>query len=224
MSKEDRKKREKERRRNNIIDAAETIIFAQGIEQATMEEIADEAELSKGTLYLYFKNKSELYMAICERGSTMLNSQFSGLFAEELTGLELVKKMGATYLNFVSNNPNYFNAFMHYESMIDVEELQKSEMAQSCESNLRQAMHFMVRALQIGMQDGTVNDSYDPKELAVMLWSGTRGISMMHHMKEKGHHYEMIDEMDIEITTLFDNFLTLIVEGMATEEVRNKKN
>lgn len=223
MSKEDRKKREKERRRNRIIDAAENVIFSKGIEQATMEEIAREAELSKGTLYLYFKNKSELYMGICERGSNMLNDQFSTLFAEEYSGLELIQKMGATYLNFVRENPNYFNAFVHYESMVDAEEIQNSEMAQSCERNLKQAMHFMVRSLQVGMQDGTVDDSYNPKELAVMLWAGTRGIGMIHHMKEKGHHYEVVDEMDINITTLFDNFLTLLSEGMASKEMKNNK-
>lgn len=56
MGTTERKKREKERRRNTIIDAAEKVIFSKGLDQSTMTEIAQEAELSKGTLYLYFKN------------------------------------------------------------------------------------------------------------------------------------------------------------------------
>ncbi len=68
MGIEERKQREKEERYNVIVDAAETVIFSKGIEQATMEEIAREAELSKGTLYLYFRSKNELYTAIARFG------------------------------------------------------------------------------------------------------------------------------------------------------------
>lgn len=223
MGTEDRKEREKQRRRNTIVDAAEKVIFSKGLDQSTMEEIAEEAELSKGTLYLYFKNKNELYMAIVERGSNMLNNKFSKVFAEDRTGLELIRKMGKTYLDFVKNNPNYFNAFMYYESHQDIDELRESEMAHSCEKNVSEAMTFMVRALQIGMQDGTIDSSYDPKELAIMIWASTRGITTIHHMKNKGHHFKMLDEMDIETSSLFENFLNLIGSGMATEQARKQE-
>lgn len=220
MGTEERKAREKERRRNNIIDAAEQVIFAKGLDQATMEEIAEEAELSKGTLYLYFKNKNELYMAITERGSDMLNERFSKIFTGDQTGLELIRLMGQTYLNFVRDNPNYFNAFVYYESLKDAEELDSSEMAQTCEANRREAINYMVRCLQIGMQDGTISSSFNPKELATLIWASTRGITMMHHMKQSGHHFKMLDDMEINTESLFENFLNLIGTGMATEKGR----
>ena len=223
MGTEERKAREKEQRKNTIIDAAENVIFSKGLEQATMEEIAEEAELSKGTLYLYFKNKNELYMAICERGSNLLNSRFSKIFAGNHTGIELIRMMGETYLAFVQNNPDYFNAFIYYENLKDSEELQSSEMAQTCEDNRREAMNYMVRALQIGMQDGTIDNSYDPRELALLIWSSTRGITTITHMKQTGHHFQMLDEMDIDMDSLYKNFLNLIGSGMATEKGRKYK-
>lgn len=224
MGTEERKAREKERRRNQIVDAAEKIIFAKGLDQATMDEIAEEAELSKGTLYLYFKNKNELYLAITERGSNILNARFAKVFAgaHDHTGIELVRLIGETYLNFVRENPNYFKAFMYYESLSDVEELQQSEFAQTCEENRREGMNFIIRALQIGMQDGTIDDSYDPKELAIVIWSSTRGITTVSHMKEIGHHFEMLDEMEIPMDSLFENFLKLVGTGIATEEARKR--
>ena len=48
----ERREREREQRRNTILDAAETVFFSKGINLATMDEVAEEAELSKGTLYL----------------------------------------------------------------------------------------------------------------------------------------------------------------------------
>lgn len=222
MSTEERKKREKKQRYNLIIDAAEKIIFSKGIEQATMQEIAHEAELSKGTLYLYFKNKNELYTAIAERGSDILNRQFAKVFAGDHTGLELIRKMGKTYLNFVSENPDYFQAFMHYESMSDIKELQESKAAEGCEENRREGLSFMIRALQIGMQDGTIDESYDPKELAMVLWSSTRGITTMTHMKGVGHYFKVLDEMKIDIGSMFDSYLTLLHKGMASDEARTE--
>lgn len=223
MGTEERKAREKERRRKAIIDAAEKVIFSKGLEQATMKEIAEAAELSKGTLYLYFKNKQDLYIAICERGSNMLNQKFSKVLAGDQTGIELIRLMGETYLDFVHNYPDYYNAFMYYENLKNTEELENSETAQTCEENRRQAMTFMVRALQIGMQDGTIDDSYDPKELAIVLWSCTRGITTMDHMRQTGHHFKMLDEMDIETSSLFSNFLDLVGKGMATKKARNEE-
>lgn len=223
MGTELRKAREKEQRRNHIIDAAEQVIFSKGLEETTMEEIAEKAELSKGTLYLYFKNKNDLYMAICERGSNLLNSRFAKVFTGNHTGIELIRLIGETYLDFVSNNPDYFNTFMYYEALKNAEELQTSEMAKTCEENRREAMTYMTRALQIGMQDGTIDNSYDPKELAVLLWASTRGITTITHMKQTGHHYKMLDEMDINTDSLFKNFLNLVGTGMATEKGRKQK-
>ena len=227
MGKEERKAREKERRRNQIIDAAERIIFSKGLEQATMDEIAEEAELSKGTLYLYFENKTELYVAITQRGSDLLNSKFAKIFSEahDQKGLELIRKMGETYLNFVEKNPNYFTAFMYYESLGDLEALEESTYVEQCNQNRREALNFMVRALQIGMQDGSVDERYEPKELATIIFASTRGLTAMAHASGRGHHAKLLEEIEVEMSTVFENFLNLLVKGMASEkELNNSKD
>lgn len=227
MSKEERKAREKERRRKRIIDAAERVIFSKSHEQATMDEIAEEAELSKGTLYLYFKNKTELYIAITQRGSDLLNSKFAKIFAgaHDHTGLELIRMMGETYLNFVREHPNYFTAFMYYESLSDVDELENSTYAEQCDQNRREALNFMIRALQIGMQDGSVDDRYEPKELATIIFASTRGLTAMAHASGRGHHFQLLDEMEVSMSAIFENFLNLLVSGMAsTKELESPEN
>jgi AcrR family transcriptional regulator len=67
MGIQERKTREKERRRQQIMVAAKRVFVEKGFTKATMEDIAKDAELSAGTLYLYFKNKNELYasLALC---------------------------------------------------------------------------------------------------------------------------------------------------------------
>jgi AcrR family transcriptional regulator len=67
MGIQERKERERERRRQQIMVAAKRVFSVKGFSKATMEDIAKEAELSPGTLYLYFKNKDELYASLSLR-------------------------------------------------------------------------------------------------------------------------------------------------------------
>lgn len=73
MGIKERKEREKERRRQQIIVAAKRIFSAKGFNKATMEDIAEEAEISPGTIYIYFKNKDELYASLSIRILQHLN-------------------------------------------------------------------------------------------------------------------------------------------------------
>ena len=67
MGIQERKERERERRRQQIMVAAKRVFSVKGFSKTTMEDIAKEAELSPGTLYLYFKNKDELYASLSLR-------------------------------------------------------------------------------------------------------------------------------------------------------------
>jgi AcrR family transcriptional regulator len=63
----DRQIRDRERRRQQIIAASKRVFIAKGVSKATIKDIAEEAELSPGTLYIYFKNKDELYSSMSIR-------------------------------------------------------------------------------------------------------------------------------------------------------------
>ncbi len=54
-------------RKNQIINAAEDVFTQKGFDEARMDDIATETGLSKGTLYLYFKSKDDLIIAILDR-------------------------------------------------------------------------------------------------------------------------------------------------------------
>lgn len=214
MGIEERKEREKQHRKNVIVNSAEEVFAAKGVDQATMDEIAEKAELSKGTLYLYFNNKIDLYLAVCERGSNILNDRFSKLFAQQRNGLELIRGMGETYLNFIREFPHYLQAFLFFESMQNIEDHKDSDMVQTCEKNQRDALAYMVRALQVGMQDGSIDDSYDPHELAILIFGSTRGIVTTCYMSQRALHHNLLDEMHLDIGSMFESFLDLIGSGI----------
>jgi len=102
-----RKEREKAEKREHLINAAEKVIFAKGYENATMDDIAQEAEYSRGALYLYFKNKEQLYLAIANRSVDI----FLRILTEELgkgkNATEKLQKVKDTYLRFFLEDPDH---------------------------------------------------------------------------------------------------------------------
>ena len=76
MGSNERKERERLFRQNVIFSAAAKVFMSKGFENATMDDIAVEAEFSKGALYTYFQSKNELCLSIVLRGLKVIASEF----------------------------------------------------------------------------------------------------------------------------------------------------
>ena len=215
MGKLSRKEREKLQRRNMIIDSAEELISELGFENSTMDQIAERAEVGKGTLYLHFKSKSAIYLAICERGSSLLNKQIAAILTQDITGIEMVLDIGKVYLKFVQDNPQYFYAFNYYEGIMADEDKRDGEIAMQCEQNAKDAITYIVRALQIGMQDGSIDDSYNPNQLGVMIWGASRGLINVAFQKNQKQHFKLLDDVDVSLDTLIGGFIQLVGSGIS---------
>src|SRR4051812_31112410 len=101
----ERKEREKEARRNLILDAAERVFQANGIQQATMDDIARDAELAKGTIYLYYRNKDELQLGVMMRAMDMVHESFEIAAEGENLALKKFQAVGDAYWKFAHDEP-----------------------------------------------------------------------------------------------------------------------
>jgi AcrR family transcriptional regulator len=72
----------KEEARRKIMDAALHVCAVKGYHDATMDDVADSIGVSKGTLYIYFKSKEELFKAINERFQDRLKDDLSRIFSK----------------------------------------------------------------------------------------------------------------------------------------------
>lgn len=205
MGIQERKEREKEQRRNLILDAAEKVFFSKGFDLATMDEIAEEAELSKGTLYLYFNNKEELYISINIRGLSILSDMLAEVAEEDGNGLSIVRRMGETYFRFAMEYQDYFGALVSYEGRkIDVEI--DNQIVLECEQKGDETLSHIIQAIERGIQDGSIKPAYRSEVLAIILWRTAMGLIQMYHSKheflehKKGTKFEEIIESYFELT------------------------
>jgi TetR/AcrR family transcriptional repressor of uid operon len=83
--------------RERIVDAAIITFSKHGYDRTKMDDIAETANLSKGTIYLYFKSKEELFYAISENNIKALKEQLSVLFTK---GEDLISDSQKFYVNF----------------------------------------------------------------------------------------------------------------------------
>ena len=179
----ERREREKEKRKNDIIDAAENVFFTKGLEASTMDDVAGMAELSKGTLYIYFKSKEELYLAIHLRGNRILRDMFAEAVKKPPNGLEKTRAIGQTYFEFYRKFPDYFNAMIYYESRnINFEE--DNSVARQCMLLGTETLEILAGAIKQGIEDGSIRSAIDPHKTAVSLWGQTTGIIQIIVLKE----------------------------------------
>jgi AcrR family transcriptional regulator len=113
----ERKEREKQLRREEIVLAAEKIFFSKGFDLSTMDDIAEEAELSKGTLYLYFKSKEDLHMAVARKAIHLLKSVTLQATEGGANALEKLGRMGRACMVFSRTNPDHMKAIISQEEM-----------------------------------------------------------------------------------------------------------
>ena len=218
MGTSERKEREKERKKALILESAEGLILEKGLDNLNMDEVAERAEVSKGSLYQYFNNKTDLVLGICNKATDMLSGQISEVLTKDIPGIEMVYTIGATFLNFVRSHPEYFRSMRFFDNLKDTNQLEESEHVELCQANMDTAFTSMVRAIQVGMQDGSINKSYDAKELAILLWSTSHGMVSMAYFHQNTPHFELLDKNKVEMNSLFEGYMKLIGCGIATED------
>lgn len=81
-----------EERKHQILNAAEEVFSQKGLDDTRMDDIADQTGLSKGTLYLYFKSKDDLIIAIFDRMFQRELNQFDSLLRTDLGAEELLDR------------------------------------------------------------------------------------------------------------------------------------
>jgi len=181
----ERKEREKELRSESIIDAAERIFFSKGFEHATMNDVAEEAELSKGALYLYFHSKNELCMAILQRSLHILREIFELLLNEkDLTGIEKFPKLAALFITFAKEHPNHYNSLLSYrehrENCPATGKIIKSTIEEN--KNINKIISDIIK---MGQADKTIKKDIDADKLSLALWGNFTGIMPSSILNEK---------------------------------------
>jgi AcrR family transcriptional regulator len=172
----ERRLEEKERRRAEIVDAAEAAGREVGLDALTMDDVARRARLSRALLYVYFQDRSDLMFGLCERAMGMLHVRFVEAAERHRTGLEQVSAMGRAYVAFSQEFPVLFDALARCE-LKSPEPSQGSPSEQACAAGGDRLQATLVASISAGIRDGSIRgDITSPMLMSVTLWGFMHGI------------------------------------------------
>jgi len=170
----ERKQREKEQRKNDIILAARKVFSNKGFNAATMEEIASEAELSPGTLYLYFKNKEELHTILSIEVLKHLADEIQVVVTQEISVEKKVERFRDVFIAVYDYDPNILINLFHLQSGETLKNL-SDEVLQQIKLYSSLAHGAITDVIKEGIEQGIFIDEH-PVALADLLWASYAGI------------------------------------------------
>jgi len=204
----ERRLREKEARRQQILDAAREIFFAKGFEGATIEEIAEKTELSKGALYLYFSSKEEIYITLMLEGSQILHGMLKKSASQNLPADTLLRRLGQAYLRFYREYTEYFRMLFLYYSSLSIHQKVGPELCERCEMQAKQSLELVAAIIQKGVDQGLFK-SCNPMDQAVLVWTCQNGIILL---GERGDDHLL--RLNTSVEKLQDLFLESFIASL----------
>ncbi len=171
----ERKEREKVLRHEQILDAAQEIFQKFGWSEATMDQVADAAELSKGTLYLYFKDKEELYTGLGARGMEKIAANFWEILNTHANALEALVSIGSAYHEYFMNDPlQYASIHFSVHKLLEMKDTAPSEMERMHLAG-SECLKAVAEVIKRGITQGVFDKTVDPTKAAIAMWSYADG-------------------------------------------------
>lgn len=157
--------------------------------------IAEECQLAKGTLYLYFKSKEELYVSLVQDGIEILDAMMIREIEKQLPFEEKLLSMVKAYFEFTQSHREHFAIF----KMIDLGALDKKvdrEKLDAIQRARSTAFERMKNVIADAIRRGELKTKHQPQEIVMMLWAASFGAIMM--CGEKCQQLDMFKEVDPE--------------------------
>lgn len=211
---------ERSTRKTEILAAAEVLMREKGVESVSMEEIAQRAGISKGAIYLHFTNRADLVVTLSQRYGATMNARFAKVFSQPLDGLGIMKKFGEIFIQFAQRNPLYFPTLQQYQKASRDPSSSALPSVVLCREQIEEAVSYLTRAAQIGMQDGSISTRLDPRTLGLLIYSASRGVIEMSGRagidQPAGEDSRAVEEaVAIDTGALMKSFMEILEHGLS---------
>jgi len=171
----ERKQLEKQARRKVILDSAAAVFQQKGFIESTIGDIADKAEIAKGTIYLYFKSKADLYFNLTKPAIENLSKRLKKIAADKSASPEAkIKDLVYAVYDFYSQDTDAYNLITNYKSS-EYQSLLPQERLKALERLMRSNLKQMEIVIGEGIRKGVLK-KINPYSGAVIFWSSFIGI------------------------------------------------
>ncbi len=169
-----RREQKKAESRRRILEAARSVFFRDGFMPANLDEVAELAEVAKGTLYRYFESKAELYVAVLAHDGALFERKLRDTLAPQLSPPDQIRCTGRFYLEHWTRNRDYFRIFWAIENQEVIGELPRG-VIQEITKLWEQCLQLLADIVARGVREGIFR-ACDPWQVAHLLWTLANGL------------------------------------------------
>jgi AcrR family transcriptional regulator len=166
----------------SIQEATMRVIARKGMAAATMQEIAGEAGVAKGTIYLYFRDRDELVEKTFENAMTQLHAKIDEAMNAEGSFEEKLRRMLGAKMRFFEENREFFRLFMSLRYP-EGNAQQQRRQKRTCQPQYQSRVDQFATLLQQGMDAGEIRRA-NPQRLAIFLIEGSNALTIERVMEE----------------------------------------
>lgn len=177
MDLEEKKKRKKgkENRKNTILRAARRLFFDRGFKAVTVDNIATKSEISKGSIYLCFESKDEIYAQILISDNIALYERIKNFSATEASAAQLLLEFARIYVDYFLNDNELFRilmTFMMQTGQMNLAEKQNNELIRSTNENIK----IISEIIQKGIDSGEFAPISNIRQMQNAIWGMLNGV------------------------------------------------
>jgi len=206
----ERRSREKVRRQQEILLAARRVFFSKGIHLATVDDVAAAADLSKGSIYLYFDNKETLLAHLLLEGLQVLLQELEAASSspESLSAEQRVCKLARAYYQFAQEHPYDFRLLMAIDRGGFQDSVPADVYARILTDSI-QGLEMVAEAVRLGVEEGSFVAA-DPAQAAGSLWAALHGVLVL-----MGHSLRR-QMFGADLEEMFESTLEFQLRGLRT--------
>jgi AcrR family transcriptional regulator len=175
LGSEERRKKEKENKKNTILRAARKLFFDRGFKSVTVDNIAAKAEVSKGSIYLYFDSKEEIYTQILIADNIAHHERIKNFSATDAPASQLLLEFARIYINYFLDDNELFRilmTFMLQTEQMNLTEEQNKEVIRTTNENIK----IISEILQRGVDSGEFSPTINIRQGQNAIWGLLNGI------------------------------------------------
>jgi len=188
-----RKELEKEARKKDIIDAASRLFSERDYHAVKVDDIAERVGLSKGTIYLYYENKENLFFSIIIERAKVLYARLEQASQCETEFPDCLHKFVSTYLSFFRDHEAFFKIIHSEKTRLDMETHHK--MHDYSSEVLKALFKVVIELMQKGQKNGVLRKD-DPRTLSKILIALLNVYTFQRIiLGEKSKHNEEVNEV-----------------------------
>ena len=174
MGIKERREREKENLRQEILDAASELFAKEGYSNVSMRKIAKKIEYSPTTIYLYFKDKSELLNEICETTFEKLIENVEAIDSLSDDPLVCLERGMRVYIDFGLKHPNHYEVTF----ITPIMNFLGADLHPYEGSAGEKAFQFIVLKVGESMERGLIKKG-DIEMISQMIWAAIHGVTSL---------------------------------------------